>query len=132
MSNKQLSYEQLEHLNQVRFKVVDDLSWGMEDLKGDCYDPGINKDVSPEKLKEQEIEFERRVSDEGVHGIVSEYWDGTEWCHADSCYGFVGGDWKGSGYDDDARASAVAEYYKQDQPPLLVFANDCDAAQQGE
>ena len=38
---------------------------------------------------------------QGVWGIVGEYFDGEVWQHADSCFGFVGDDWKNSGYDTD-------------------------------
>jgi hypothetical protein len=36
-----------------------------------------------------------------VWGIIGEYFDGEKWQHADSCFGFVGEDWKYSGYDTD-------------------------------
>ena len=47
------------------------------------------------------------VNREGVWGIVGEYFDGERWRHADSCFGFVGDDWKNSGYDTDIMRATV-------------------------
>ena len=68
----------------VRLRVVPDELCSFEDLEGDCFE-----------------EFIAKLNQEGVWGIVGEYFDGEVWQHADSCFGFVGDDWKNSGYDTD-------------------------------
>jgi hypothetical protein len=49
------------------------------------------------------------VDRDGVWGIVGEYFDGERWQHADSCFGFVGDDWKNSGYDTDIMRATLDE-----------------------
>jgi len=72
----------------------DDLNWDrIKDLKGDCYNPEVNKDICPEKLKEEEIAFEEKCWDEGLWGYALERWNpevGAGWEVLDSCWGFVG------------------------------------------
>src|SRR5574337_1185986 len=45
---------------------------------------------------------------DGVWGLIGEYFDGDKWQHADSCWGFIGGDWKDSGYDADIMRATLA------------------------
>jgi hypothetical protein len=54
-------------------------------------------------------EYERARKD-GVWGIESQYnlGDGRGWVSADSVWGFIGDDYKGSGYDDDIRSAAIS------------------------
>lgn len=64
-----------------------------DELKGDCYSPSVNKDVNPETLKQQELEFEELVRVEGVYGYELQHWNSEidgGWEHVDSCWGFVG------------------------------------------
>lgn len=42
-----------------------------------------------------------RAERDGCVGIIGEYWNGDEWVHVDSVWGFIGDDWKDSGYDYD-------------------------------
>lgn len=65
----------------------------LDDLKGDMYCPLANPDISPEQLRAEEIEFERKVYNEGVYGYCLEKWNpevGIGWELIDSCWGFVG------------------------------------------
>lgn len=50
-----------------------------------------------------------RIERDGVHGIESQFWNGVEWEHADSVWGFVGDDWRDSGYDADLMSAALDE-----------------------
>lgn len=53
----------------------------------------------------------RRAEREGVYGVCAQYRDTDgAWVRADECWGFVGDDWRESGYDTDAIASALAGY----------------------
>jgi len=55
-------------------------------------------------------EFARRADREGVWGIIGEYWNGEQWVHADSCWGFLGDDLQDNGYDTDIMASTVEQW----------------------
>ena len=85
----------------VRLRVVPDEICSLEDLEGDCFNPKANPDIPASRLKRDREEFIAKVNREGVWGIIGEYFDGEVWQHADSCFGFVGDDWKHSGYDTD-------------------------------
>jgi len=85
----------------VRLRLVPDEATSVEDLEGDCFSPKANPNVPASRLERDREEFIAKVSREGVWGIVGEYFDGEVWQHADSCFGFVGDDWKDSGYDTD-------------------------------
>jgi hypothetical protein len=52
-----------------------------------------------------------RIERNGVVGVIGEYWNGTEWVHADSCWGFIGDDWQNSGYDTDIMAATLDAYH---------------------
>jgi hypothetical protein len=80
---------------------VPDETCSFEDLEGDCFNPKADPEISASRLQRDREEFIATVNREGVSGIVGEYFDGEVWQHADSCFGFVGDDWKHSGYDTD-------------------------------
>ena len=70
-----------------------DDDYDIEDLKGDSYDPIVNSDIDPEKLRREEIAFERAVKRYGVYFLVLEVWNpaiGKGWELVDSCGGVVG------------------------------------------
>jgi hypothetical protein len=92
----------------VKLEVAEDTSSTMDDLKGETFCPKVNPGIHPDRLKHEEQCFERRVEQDGVSGLVGKYWDGRRWVIADSCWGFVGDDWKDSGYDQDIRAATLA------------------------
>jgi hypothetical protein len=50
-----------------------------------------------------------RANDEGVWGIVGQFRCPCcgNWTNADSCFGFIGEDWKNSGYDTDIMRSTL-------------------------
>jgi hypothetical protein len=60
-------------------------------------------------LERDRGEFIAKVDREGVFGVIGEYFDGERWQHADSCFGFVGDDWKNSGYDTDIMRATLNE-----------------------
>lgn len=94
--------------SDVRFRVVPDETYSLEDLEGDCFEPHVNPDIPASKLQRDREEFIAKVNHEGVWGIVGEYFDGETWRHADSCFGFVGDDWKHSGYDTDIMRTTLS------------------------
>jgi len=94
-------------IGQVRLQVEPDEYCDLDNLLGDTYDPKVNSDIPPARLeRERKAEIER-IERLGVWGIIGEYFDGETWNHADSCWGFVGDDWKQSGYDVDIMASTL-------------------------
>lgn len=48
-----------------------------------------------------------RANNDGVWGMVGEYWTGETWEHADSVWGFIGDDWRNSGYDVDVMRNTL-------------------------
>lgn len=51
-----------------------------------------------------------RIERDGVVGLIGQYWNGDEWEHADSCWSFIGDDWRDSGYDTDIMAETIRAY----------------------
>jgi len=49
-----------------------------------------------------------RVASEPLTVISAEYWDGSAWHSVGSTGGFIGEDWRDSGYDTELMAEAVA------------------------
>ena len=96
-----VAWHQSDMQGLVRLRVVPDECSDMDNLKGDCFNPKVNADIPASRLEREERAFEDRVDRLGVWGIVGEYFDGEEWQHADSVWGFVGEDWQDSGYDID-------------------------------
>jgi hypothetical protein len=94
--------------DRVRLLIQPDNDADLEFLEGDCFNPEVNK-INPETLKRQEKEFIDKINRDGVWGIVSEVkcLCCGEWTQADSCWGFVGDDWKESGCDLDVKAAAL-------------------------
>ena len=84
-------------------KFLDD-DYSFDDHKGDCYCPITNSDINPKILKEQERKERSRFNRLGV------------FCHSlsvlgendiDTCCGFVGNDFIGSGIDIDFYKTAL-------------------------
>ena len=92
---------------EVRLRVVWDDCSQLDDLLGDCFNPRVNPDIQPSRLEREREQEIARIEREGVVGIVTEYWTVSGWEQADSCYGFVGNDWRASGYDIDAMSVAL-------------------------
>ena len=93
----------------VRLRIVVDDCVDLDNLFGDTFNPQANPDIPESRLeRERQAEIER-VNRDGVWGVIGEYFDGEDWQHADSCFGFIGDDWKDSGYDTDAMASALEQ-----------------------
>ena len=105
--NVMLAWEQYED-ELVMLEIVPDESYhSIDDLFGDIYNPDVNIDINPERLAKEEQEAIERADREGIWGIVGKFkcncncprCDG--WHTSDSVWGFVGDDWKDSGYDID-------------------------------
>lgn len=112
-------FEQAESLGKVRLKVIPDEYACLDDLFGDTYDPTVNSNVKPHVIaRERQREIDR-INSDGVWGLVGQYFDGRDWVDADSCFGFVGDDYKGSGYDLDIMSEAL------DQASKVHCCNAC-------
>jgi len=92
----------------VRLEIVPDESYySPDDLFGDTFNPDVNDDIDPERLAKEEQEAIERANRDGIWGIVGKFkcncncprCDG--WHTSDSVWGFIGDDWKDSGYDID-------------------------------
>ena len=73
-------------------------------------------DDSPDLSWADEKTLERAGRD-GVWGLVAEYHCPRcySWVVADSVWGFIGEDWRDSGYDTDLMASAMEAYAAQEE-----------------
>ena len=95
----------------VRLSIVpDDSGMSFEDLTGDTFNAEAHPDIPQERMDRERKEEMDRINREGVYGVVGEYWNGEEWEHVDSCWGFVGDDWKESGYDVDIMSATIKAY----------------------
>lgn len=102
-----VSFAEAEEKGLVRFQVLPD-----EEMYDDSYiDTWTNE---PEEFRVQaKLDLWRRIEREGVWGIVVEkhfHCDacGTDrWDHVDSCWSYVGDDWRDSGTDTDAKRAAL-------------------------
>lgn len=78
----------------VRLKIEWDDCPDLSYLDQDCF------------AKDRAHEYARANRD-GVVGIVGQYWDGSKWRIADSVWGFIGDDWRNSGYDTDVMCATL-------------------------
>lgn len=88
-----------ESIGAVRIRHVPDDSACLDDLLGDVPDTGWGKRYRKEQTE--------RVNRDGAWGAVAEVWNGEKWIETDSIWGFIGDDFKGSGYDVDLMRSAL-------------------------
>lgn len=95
-------FELAEREGLVRFEAVDDTD--TPDVS--YFDTWTDLPASErEKLKKEELE---RIEREGAYGIQSFARFGCGELHpVDSCWGFVGEDWRDSGYDADVKLAAL-------------------------
>jgi hypothetical protein len=95
----------------VRLRVEPDEGISFDNLEGDCFNPVVNSDIPASKVAREQKEFRQRVNDEGVWFVVGEYRDAFgRWRSADSCGGFVGDDWRDSGYDTDIMEATIRAF----------------------
>ena len=102
-------FARLERLGLVQFGPVDDPDVDLDNLFGDTYNPACHPDIPREQIERERREEIVRANRMGVVGIVGAYSLSAEapYMQADSVWGFIGDDWKGSGYDADIRAATV-------------------------
>lgn len=93
----------------VRLRIVGDDCVDLGNLFGDTFNPDVNTDIPASRLERERSAEIERVNRDGVWGVIGEFFDGEEWQHADSCFGFIGEDWKDSGYDTDIMRSALEQ-----------------------
>jgi hypothetical protein len=93
----------------VRLLIKPDENATIEDLEGDSFNPLANPDINPRKLAQDKEDFIEKVNRDGVWGIISQVKCTCcdSWLTVDSVWGFIGDDWKGSGYDLDCMQSAL-------------------------
>lgn len=127
-------FDDLEQQGKVRLTI-----------KPDCeiYDDSFidtwtdQSEASREKFRK---ELHERIDNDGVWGVVGEYLDiDNHWVIVDSCWSFVGDDWKDSGYDYDIMAEtadACRSYWDHPETRLHCAFEACrilvNAYKQGE
>lgn len=95
---------------RLRLVQCADEIMSFDDLAGDNYNAEANPDVPKHIMDAERQAFIDRVNSDGVWGFRSEVWDGDEWIETDSCWGFVGDDFNGSGYEGDFYDSALEAF----------------------
>jgi len=102
--------------NLVMLEIVpDEVYYSPDDLFGDTFNPNVNTDIDPEQLAKEEQEAIDRANREGIWGIVGKYKVACDcqncdgWHTSDSVWGFVGDDWKNSGYDIDVMYQTLVD-----------------------
>jgi hypothetical protein len=93
-------WSEAESQDLVRLRVEPDQDLDLSYLDQDCYTDRYRAEVR------------EHAERDGGTGIIGEYYDGETWQSTDSVWGFIGDDWKGSGYDIDimrATLDALAE-----------------------
>jgi len=103
----QARWDAMESEGLVRLDIRPDEDCGFDDLAGDMFNRKANPDIPESRMAKEEKEYRERIDREGVYGIVGEYFDGEEWVDADSVWGFVGDDWRDSGYDSDIKRATM-------------------------
>jgi hypothetical protein len=104
-------------IGSVRLQVKPDDCVLLDDLFGDTFNPKANPEIPLTRMeREKQAEIDR-VNRDGVWGVIGEYFDGEKWQHADSCWGFIGEDWKDSGYDVDIMAQTLGAASKIETCP---------------
>jgi hypothetical protein len=111
-STKRLAY--YHHLGLFRIRAVEDTSYNISDLLGDCYNPVACPDIAPAELKRQEKNERARIHRQGVWGFVLECrkssadnWGAAFADRLDSLWGNIGADFIGSGYDQEFLVTAL-------------------------
>jgi len=87
--------------NAVRLRIVPDEIDDWDFLLGDTYKPECHPDIPVSQIEREKTEYLEKIYRDGVWGIVGEIFNGEEWQTIDSCFGFVGEEWRDSGYDTD-------------------------------
>lgn len=109
MASTKEKFEALQAEGKVRIEIFPS-DMAFEDLEGDTYNPQTNPDIPEAQLAaERKAEIER-VNQEGVWFISAQYLTAQGWKTADSCGGFIGEDWEGSGYDVDMMHAAIEAF----------------------
>jgi hypothetical protein len=97
----QVTWDKLESAGLVRLEIVPDDSPDLSFLD--------QKEFSRYRQKGYD-----RANNDGVWGIVGQYRmdEDSDWMNADSVFGFIGDDWKGSGYDTDIERNTIQSWVK--------------------
>lgn len=102
-----MEYVILQHLDRRLIKIQDTRNYYAIDLDfilGDTFNPKVNPEIPPEKLKAEEEAYIKKIHDEGIWGYQIQRWYpevDKGWIEIDSIWGFVGNDFEGSGYDTE-------------------------------
>lgn len=105
-----LDYGDKDGRTLVRLRIVPDDA-DFNNLCGDTFDLKYNPNIRPAKLARELAEFREKVERDGVWGVIGEFRTSAKepWQHADSCWEFVGDDWKDSGYDVDIKEETLRQ-----------------------
>jgi hypothetical protein len=97
------AFRDAEVAGLVRLVVVPD-----EDYSVSCSEPDWKAcyDRESERARVKKAWWSR-VEDEGMWTLIAQVWRDNDWQHVDSVGGFLGEDWRDSGYDVDLMGAAL-------------------------
>ena len=96
-----VAWEKAERTGLVRLDVVPD-----EEMYDDSY-IDTRDDVSQATRDKMRAKLWKTIEREGVYGLRAQLRVDGRWQDVDTCWGFIGDDWKDSGYDSDLMRAAL-------------------------
>ena len=102
-ADTKIAFDKLVESGDVHLRIESYYDADPEDLMGDLFEPEANPDIPEVELQSEKTSYIQRMDDEGIWGVIGEFKCPycESWIEADSVWGFVGNDWKESGYDED-------------------------------
>jgi len=119
-------FSELAKRNLVWLAACEDgADWSYDELFGDSYKPEANPDITPERLARQKNDEIQRIDTEGIYRIEVGLGEAVEEedQYLDSVGGFIGDDWKDSGYDTDMMRACIRQ--------LVTTTADMDTRETG-
>lgn len=107
----------------VAVLVLPDDGCNLGDLEGDMFNPKASPEIPRKRLEAEQKAFRERVDSDGVWGVQA--WFKTaagDWEEGESCWGFVGDDWKEGQADFMGDAIRRWEGEQQTAEKLEAFA----------
>jgi len=98
-----VAWDRLESAGLVRLSIIPDDYY--DDSYIDTWD-----DASESRREQIKKELWEKIERDGVWGIVGEYKidpESENWEHGDSCFGFIGDEWRDSGYDHSIKELTI-------------------------
>lgn len=105
----------------VALLVIPDDGCDLSDLEGDMFNPKACPGIPRKRLEAEQKAFRERVEREGVWGVQAWFRNAAgEWEQGDSCWAFVGDDWKEG--QSDFMGDAIRRWEREQETVARVEA----------